>query len=58
MQQRHVLPWASSKLHGTGLKFGGSIGEDEKCASRGVKGDKESVMSRYVLSMVGCCHNP
>ena len=27
MQQKQVSPWASSKLHGMGLKFGGLIGE-------------------------------
>ena len=36
-----------------GLKFGGLIGEDEKCASRGVMGDNERVMSRDAFSMVG-----
>ena len=53
MQQRHVSPWASSKLHGMGLKFGGLIGDDEKCASRGVMGDNDRVMSRDAFSMVG-----
>ena len=53
MQQRHVSPWASSKLYGTGLKFGGLIGDDEKCSSRGVMGDNESVSSRDAFSKFG-----
>ena len=53
MQQRQVSPWASSKLHGMGLKFGGLIGDGEKCASRGVMGDNERVMSKDAFSMVG-----
>ena len=36
-----------------GLKFGGLIGDDEKCASRGVMGDNESMMSRDAFSKVG-----
>lgn len=53
MQHRQVSPCASSKLHGTGSKFGGLIGEEEKCASRGVIGDRERVISKGEFSMVG-----
>ena len=35
------------------MKFGGLIVDDEKCASRGVMGDNERVMSRDVFSMRG-----
>ena len=53
MQQRHVSPWASSKLHGTGLKFGGLMGDEGKCASRGVMGESERVSPRDASSKVG-----
>jgi hypothetical protein len=53
MQQRQVSLWASSKLYGIGLKFGGLIGDDEKCASRGVMGDNERVMSKDAFSIDG-----
>ena len=53
MQQRHVSPWASSKLHGTGLKVGGLFGDGEKCASRGVMGDSERVMFNDAFSLIG-----
>ena len=54
MQQRQVSPWTSSKLHGTGLKDGGLMSDDEKCASRGVNGDNEIVSARDEFSLVGC----
>ena len=38
----------------TWLQVGGLIGDDEKCASRGVNGDNERVNARVVFSMVGC----
>lgn len=36
-----------------GLKFGGLSGDGENCASRGVMGDNEIVMSKVALSR-GC----
>ena len=53
MQQRYVSPWASSKLHGTGLKCGGFMGDEGGCASRGEMGESESVSPREVLFKVG-----
>ena len=34
-----------------GLKFGGLIGDGENCASRGVMGDNERVMSKDAFSI-------
>ena len=36
-----------------GLKFGGLSGDSEKCASRGVMGDSERVMSKDAFSIGG-----
>ena len=52
MRHRQVSPWASSKLHGTGLKGGGLMGDDEKCSSRCVMGDNERVIPRDAFSRV------
>ena len=52
MQQRQVSPWTSSKLHGTGLKDGGLMSDDEKCASRGFMGDNERFMVVDVVLLI------
>ena len=36
-----------------GLKFGGLSGDGEKCASRGMMGDSERVMSKDAFSIGG-----
>ena len=53
MRHRQVSPWASSKLHGMGLKGGGLMGDDEKCSSRCLMGDNERVIPRDAFSRVG-----